>query len=76
MAVQLAADAVAMAMGALLGKDPAVGPPVGAIAIGRPNVLIGGFPMPSGMQIAGRILMGAKRSKGLEIEEVGPCNCD
>lgn len=76
MAAQLAADAVAMAVGALMGKDPAIGPPVGAIAIGRPNVLIGGFPMPSGMQIAGRILMGAKRSKGLGIDEVGPFSCD
>lgn len=55
-AAQAASDAIAMAMGALMGKDPAIGSPVGAIVTGHPNVLIGGFPMPSGMQIARRKL--------------------
>jgi uncharacterized Zn-binding protein involved in type VI secretion len=66
MAAQMAADAVAMAVGAMMGKDPCIGSPMGLITIGSPNVLIGGFPMPSGLQIAGRILAGAKgrRRKG------------
>lgn len=65
-AAQLAADIAAMVAGALIGKDPAIGSPVGAITLGHPNVLIGGFPMPSGMQLAGRYLGGARsrRSRG------------
>jgi uncharacterized Zn-binding protein involved in type VI secretion len=59
-AAQLAADVVAMAVGMLMGKDPCIGSPIGAITTGHSNVLIGGFPMPSGMQIAGRILSGAR----------------
>ncbi|MGI8742121.1 MAG: RHS repeat-associated core domain-containing protein [Bryobacteraceae bacterium] len=42
---QAAADAVAIAVRAAMGKDIAVPPSVGAIVIGHPNVLIGGFPM-------------------------------
>ncbi|MCA9695861.1 MAG: PAAR domain-containing protein [Myxococcales bacterium] len=75
-AAQLAADAVAMAAGAIIGKDPGVGPPVGALTIGVPNVLIGGFPMPSGMQLAGRKLAGAKRKKRARNDsEAGPGPC-
>lgn len=59
-AAQMAADQVASAVGALMGKDPAVGLPTGSIAMGNPTVRIGGFPMPSGSQIAGRILESAK----------------
>jgi uncharacterized Zn-binding protein involved in type VI secretion len=52
-AAQMANDAVAMAMGMAMGKDPCVPPGTpGAIAVGSPNVLIGGFPMPSWMAIA------------------------
>jgi uncharacterized Zn-binding protein involved in type VI secretion len=52
-AAQMASDAVAMAMGAVMGKDPCVPPgTLGAIAMGVPNVLIGGFPMPSWMNVA------------------------
>jgi uncharacterized Zn-binding protein involved in type VI secretion len=52
-AAQMAADAVAMAMGAAMGKDPCVPPgTLGAITLGVPNVLIGGFPMPSWMNVA------------------------
>ena len=58
-AAQVAADAAAAALGAVIGKDPGVGPPVGAITLGDPTVLIGGFPMPSGMQIAMRKLTSA-----------------
>lgn len=67
MAAQAASDAAASALSAAMGKDPAVGPPVGAITLGDSSVLIGGFPMPSGMQIAMRKLTSAefepKRSK-------------
>lgn len=57
---QAAADAVAAALGAVLGKDPGAGPPVGMITLGDSSVLIGGFPMPSGMQIAMRKLTSAE----------------
>ncbi|HEY0779264.1 MAG TPA: PAAR domain-containing protein [Gemmatirosa sp.] len=46
-AAQMAADAAKMALSAAMGKDPG-GPPValmGAVTLGQPNVLIGGFPM-------------------------------
>ncbi|MEZ4454234.1 MAG: PAAR domain-containing protein [Nannocystaceae bacterium] len=78
-AAQRAADQVAEAIGALMGKDPAVGPPAGAVAMGDPTVHIGGFPMPSGSQIAGRSLSGAqvqrrRRGKGEEREQgAGSC---
>lgn len=58
MAAQLASDAIAMAMGAIMGKDPCVPPgTLGAIMLNTsPNVLIGGFPMPSWMAIAQGLL--------------------
>ena len=75
-AAQLAADAAAMAAGAMMGKDPCIGSPVGAITVGHPNVLIGGFPMPSGLQIAGRILAGAKSARSkVGRAEHGPESC-
>ncbi|WP_338865635.1 PAAR domain-containing protein [Myxococcus stipitatus] len=51
-AAQLAADAAAMAMGMMVGKDPGLVPDFGAIVLGHPNVLIGGFPMPSWSDVA------------------------
>ncbi|MBV9928147.1 MAG: PAAR domain-containing protein [Acidobacteria bacterium] len=63
MAAQMAADAVAMALGAAMGKDPCVPPgTLGAITIGSPNVLIGGFPMPTWTAIVKGLL---KRVKAL-----------
>jgi uncharacterized Zn-binding protein involved in type VI secretion len=44
-AAQIAADLVAMALTRAMGTDPGVPPLPGAIVIGHPNVLIGGFPM-------------------------------
>jgi uncharacterized Zn-binding protein involved in type VI secretion len=46
-AAQLAADKAAEALTKTMGKDPAGLPPrvLGAITVGHPNVLIGGFPM-------------------------------
>lgn len=52
-AAQMAADAAAMALRATMGMDPCLPPgTLGAIILGSPNVLIGGFPMPSWMNIA------------------------
>ena len=63
-AAQMASDAIAMAMGALMGKDPAAPPgSLGAILLGVPNVLIGGFPMPSWMAVAQGLM---KLVKGLK----------
>lgn len=44
-AAQMAADAATMAVMAAMGTDPAIPPSPGALVIGIPNVLIGGFPM-------------------------------
>jgi uncharacterized Zn-binding protein involved in type VI secretion len=63
-AAQMANDLVAMAMGALMGKDPCVPPGTpGAILLNTsPNVHIGGFPMPTWMNVAKGLL---KLIKGL-----------
>jgi hypothetical protein len=61
-AAQLAMDAAAIAFGAMIGKNPCIGSPTGAILLGAPNVLIGGFPMPSGMAMLQRKLAGANLS--------------
>jgi uncharacterized Zn-binding protein involved in type VI secretion len=67
-AAQMAADAVAMAMGAAMGKDPCLPPgTLGTITMGVPNVLIGGFPMPSWMNVAkglGKLAKGVRRKVG------------
>jgi uncharacterized Zn-binding protein involved in type VI secretion len=43
---QMAADAAAKAMTKAMGKDPGIPPgAMGALILGHPNVLIGGFPM-------------------------------
>jgi hypothetical protein len=64
MAAQLANDMVAMAVGAMMGKDLCVPPgTVGAVVFSPSfNVLIGGFPMPSWLNIAKGIM---KLVKGL-----------
>lgn len=51
-AAQLAADAAALALSMMVGKDPGLIPDFGAIVLGQPNVLIGGFPMPSWSDVA------------------------
>ena len=43
-ALQIANDAIRLAMSALMGMDPGM-PNLGAVMAGQPNVLIGGFPM-------------------------------
>lgn len=65
MAAQAAADAAAAAMTKMMGTDQPCIPPVGTpgmILTGSPNVLIGGFPLPSFSAIAQGLL---KRAKGL-----------
>jgi uncharacterized Zn-binding protein involved in type VI secretion len=59
-AAQLAMDAASLAFGAMVGKNPCIGSPTGAILLGAPNVLVGGFPMPSGMAMLQRKLAGAE----------------
>jgi uncharacterized Zn-binding protein involved in type VI secretion len=44
-AAQMAADAVAMALSQTMGTDPGIPPSIGALLMGHPTVLIGGFPM-------------------------------
>lgn len=59
-AAQLASDAVALAFGAMLGKNPCIGSPTGALALGATDVLIGGFPVPSGLALLQRKLAAAE----------------
>jgi YD repeat-containing protein len=60
-AAQLAADAIALAMSALLGKDPGIPPALGALLLGNPTVLIGGFPLPDLLDVLGAALKGLKK---------------
>lgn len=61
-AAQAVADAAALAMSAaLLGKDPGIPPSMGAIMMGNPTVLIGGFPMPDLLSLLGGLLKGLKK---------------
>ena len=92
-AVQMAADAAALAVQAAMGKDPALipgpgptgaGPMVvnGALIIGNPLVLVGGFPMvnipdPVSLLIKKLAALRARRSKKSEEEaRAGKTQCD
>jgi len=71
MAAQAAADAAAMAMTKTIGTDQPCIPPTGTpgmILMGSPNVMIGGFPLPSFSAIAQGLL---KRVKGLKASRGG-----
>ena len=71
MAAQAAADAAAAAMTKTIGTDQPCIPPTGTpgmILMGSPNVMIGGFPLPSFSAIAQGLL---KRVKGLEFSGGG-----
>jgi uncharacterized Zn-binding protein involved in type VI secretion len=69
-AAQMAADAVAMALSTAMGKDVCVPPGTpGAVLLGSPNVLIGGFPMPSWTAIAKGLV---KLVKGLKNRKACP----
>ena len=80
---QIAADLAAAAMSALLGKDPGVPPAMGALMMGAPTVLIGGFPCPNLPDPLSAMMKGLKclskkflKSKGFGkvIKKVGLCN--
>jgi len=82
MSAQLAMDAVAMALANAMGKDQPAVPPtgtLGTVAMGSPNVLIGGFPMPAWTDVAKGIVKVAK--KGLKgrarkaLDGMLPCGC-
>lgn len=62
-AAQLAMDVATMALGRLIGSNPCVGSPTGALMMGSPNVLIGGFPVPNLMAMVTRKLASADLSK-------------
>jgi hypothetical protein len=68
-AVQAAADAAALAMGALYGKDPSVPPVIAMVGMVMPmqaTVLIGGFPMPNSMEAIMGLIKGVTLlAKGL-----------
>ncbi|MDQ2645727.1 MAG: DUF6531 domain-containing protein [Myxococcota bacterium] len=82
-AAQIAADAAAAALSALLGTDPGVPPAMGALMLGNPTVLIGGFPCPNFPNPLDGIMAGLKKlgkaiaqSKGIGklLKKVGLCN--
>jgi len=62
-AAQAAADAAALAISAMLGKDPGIPPGIGALITPHPNVLIGGFPMPDLMEAIGGLMKGIRGLK-------------
>jgi hypothetical protein len=71
MAAQAAADAAASAMTNQIGTDQPFIPPIGTpgmILVGSPNVMIGGFPLPSFSAIGQGLL---KRVKGLKFNAGG-----
>lgn len=68
-AAQAIADAAAMAMGAMYGKDPSVPPVIatpGMVIPNPSNVMIGGFPMPNSLEVVMGLIKGVKLlAKGL-----------
>jgi uncharacterized Zn-binding protein involved in type VI secretion len=61
---QMAADVAALIITRTMGIDPGIPPSVGALVIGHPNVLIGGFPMINFPDAVGTILNRLKRHRG------------
>jgi len=68
-AAQTAADAAALAMGMLYGRDPSVPPAIASMGVVMPmqgTVLIGGFPMPDTLTAITGLLKGVRvLAKGL-----------
>jgi YD repeat-containing protein len=70
-------------MSALLGKDPGIPPSMGALMLGAPTVLIGGFPCPNlpnpldalmhGLKCLGKAIAKSK-AFGKLLNKVGLCN--
>ena len=81
-AAQMASDAIRMAIAQMMGKDPGM-PNQGAVLMGHPNVLIGGFPVvniPNPVDMLLGKLSGLKGNVADEEEEEeggvgakGPC---
>jgi uncharacterized Zn-binding protein involved in type VI secretion len=76
-AAQMAADLAAAALTKAMGKDPAGLPPkvIGAITVGHPNVLIGGFPMVNIPNPAAMLLKRLSRYKRSPAANAGPNEC-
>jgi len=79
-AAQMAADAAAAALSKAMGTDPAVISPrsLGAIVVGHPNVLIGGFPMvniPNPAEMLLKRLARYKRSPAPKPQGTGVGSC-
>lgn len=76
-AAQMAADKAAEALTKTMGKDPAGIPPkvIGAITLGHPNVLIGGFPMINIPNPAELLLKRLARYKYKKPEPKPPGHC-
>jgi hypothetical protein len=76
-AAQMAADLAAAALTKAMGKDPAGLPPkvIGAITVGHPNVLIGGFPMVNIPNPAAMLLKRLSRYKRSSATNAGPNKC-
>lgn len=72
-AAQMAADAAAAALSMTMGLDACMPPggTLGAITLGSPNVLIGGFPMPSWMNIAKGLMKLVRGLRGREGGRLG-----
>jgi uncharacterized Zn-binding protein involved in type VI secretion len=81
-AAQVAADMAAMALSKAMGTDPCIPPVIGppgrgAVTMGFPNVLIGGFPMINIPDPAGPLLNALKRlgAKKKRRTAAGKCAC-
>jgi RHS repeat-associated protein len=74
---QAAADALNLALSAMLGKDPGLPPSKGVLLFGNPTVLIGGLPLPNALAMLGMLkaLKRSKRPKEPEFNEQVP-KCD
>jgi len=78
MAAQMAADAIAAAMTKMMGTDQPCIPPTGTpgmILNGSPNVMIGGFPLPSFSAIAQGLFKRVSGLKGASGGGGAPVGC-
>ncbi|VWD28076.1 RHS repeat-associated core domain-containing protein [Burkholderia contaminans] len=77
MAAQTAADLAFMALSNLMGKDPGIEPSMGALLVGDPTVLIGGFPLPDSQMMWHTAKHGIGKKVRARIaperQEAGPC---
>ncbi len=72
-ALQFAADALAMATATMMGTDPGIPPSTGAIVLGNPTVLIGGFPIINFPNFASELLNKLKYYKATAPAENPGC---